>query len=228
MELKKVSIVLRPNSIEVKEGCKIVEVKEYIVEEADKLFCQFGFKSVTMDDIAKHLGMSKKTIYQHFSDKDELVNILIQEKLSAQDCAMDFCASKAQDAVEELFFAITNIHELLSSMNPKLFYDLQKYHPKAWLTFKAFKEENLGKCIQLNLERGIKEGLYRNEIKTDILAQMRLEQVDLLFSQTNHYTMDKYNLVQVMVEITEHFLYGVCNLKGLEKINQYKKQATQA
>lgn len=219
---------MRPNSDEVLEGSKIVEVKEYIVEEADKLFCQFGFKSVTMDDIAKHLGMSKKTIYQHFSDKDELVNILIQDKLNAQDCAMDFCAAKAENAVEELFFAITNIHELLSSMNPKLFYDLQKYHPKAWLSFKAFKEKNLGKCILANLERGINEGLYRSEIKTDILAQMRLEQVDLLFNQTNQYTMDKYTLVQVMVEITEHFLYGVCNPKGLEKINYYKQQAIQA
>ncbi|MES2650597.1 MAG: TetR/AcrR family transcriptional regulator [Bacteroidota bacterium] len=205
-----------------------MEVKEYIVEESDKLFCQFGFKSVTMDDIAKHLGMSKKTIYQHFSDKDELVNILIKEKLSTQDCNMDFFAAKAENAVEEIFYALTNIHELLSSMNPKLFYDLQKYHPKAWLSFKEFKEKNLGKCILHNLERGINEGLYRSEIKIDILAQMRLEQVDLLFSQHNHYTMNKYSLVQVMIEITEHFLYGVCNPKGLEKINYYKQQATQA
>ncbi len=203
-----------------------MEVKEYIVEESDKLFCQFGFKSVTMDDIAKHLGMSKKTIYQHFSDKDELVNILIKEKLSMQEVAMDSCMTKARDAVEELFFAITSIHELLSNMNPKLFYDLQKYHPKAWLSFKAFKEQNLGKCIEANLKRGVSEGLYRSEIKTDILGQMRLEQVDLLFSQPNHYTVNKYSIIQVMVEITEHFLYGVCNTKGLEKINYYKQQAT--
>jgi AcrR family transcriptional regulator len=203
-----------------------VEVKEYIVEESDKLFCQFGFKSVTMDDIAKHLGMSKKTIYQHFSDKDELVNILMQEKLSMQGSMMNTCAHQAKNAVEELFFAITNIHELLSSMNPKLFYDLQKYHPKAWLAFKNFKEQNLGKCIQANLERGIEEGLYRSEINTAILGQMRLEQVDLLFSQPNHYTANKYSITQVMIEITEHFLYGVCNAKGLEKIKYYKQQAT--
>jgi len=205
-----------------------LEVKEYIVEESDKLFCQFGFKSVTMDDIAKHLGMSKKTIYQHFSDKDELVNILIKEKLGAQQFVMNSCASKAKDAVEELFFAITNIHEILSNMNPKLFYDLQKYHPKAWVAFKAFKEENLGKCILANLERGIAEDLYRSEIKTDIIGQMRLEQVDLLFSQPNNYTANKYSITQVMVEITEHFLYGICNAKGLEKIKYYKQLATQS
>lgn len=205
-----------------------MEVKEYIVEESDKLFCQFGFKSVTMDDIAKHLGMSKKTIYQHFSDKDELVNILIKEKLSTQDCNMEFCAARAENAIEELFFALKNIDELLSSMNPKLFYDLQKYHPKAWLAFKEFKEKNLGKCILLNLERGINEGFFRDEIKIDILVQMRLEQVDLLFNHNHHYTMNKYSLVQVMTEITEHFLYGICNSKGLEKINYYKQQAIQA
>lgn len=206
-----------------------MEVKEYIVEEADKLFCQYGFKSVTMDDIAKHLGMSKKTIYQHFSDKDELVNILIDEKLTKQDCAMDNCASNAADAVQEIFFAIVNIHQLLSNMNPKLFYDLQKYHPKAWLNFKTFKEKVLGTAILTNLERGIREGLYRPEIKTDILTQMRLEQVDLLFSQQHsHYTMNsKYNIAQVMIEITEHFLYGICNQKGLALINEYKLKSSQ-
>lgn len=205
-----------------------MEVRAYIIAEADKLFCQYGFKSVTMDDIARHLGMSKKTIYQHFSDKDELVTILIDDKLNNQTCTMDDCASHAKDAVEEIFFAIVNIHGLLSNMNPKLFYDLQKYHPKAWLSFKNFKERNLGTKIKLNLNRGIEEGLYRPEINVDILTQMRIEQVDLLFSQQHiNYTMNNtYSIAQVMIEITEHFLYGICNGKGLEYIKHYREQAT--
>jgi AcrR family transcriptional regulator len=201
-----------------------LEVKEYIVEEADKLFCQYGFKSVTMDDIAKHLGMSKKTIYQHFSDKDELVTILINEKLSNQECTMDLCAKTAENAVQEIFFVIVNIHEMLSSMNAILFYDLQKYHPKAWLTFKEFKEQNLGKCIMVNLERGINEGVYRAELNTEIITQMRLDQIDLIFNQHAQYNMNKYNLAQVMAEITEHFLYGICNHNGLDLIAKYKQQ----
>ncbi|RZL36796.1 MAG: TetR/AcrR family transcriptional regulator [Pedobacter sp.] len=201
-----------------------MEVKEYIVEEADKLFCQYGFKSVTMDDIAKHLGMSKKTIYQHFSDKDELVTILINEKLNNQECTMDFCAKNAENAVQEIFFVIVNIHEMLSSMNAILFYDLQKYHPKAWLTFKEFKEQNLGKCIMVNLDRGISEGVYRAELNTEIITQMRLDQVDLIFNQHGQYNMNKYNLAQVMAEITEHFLYGICNHNGLDLIAKYKQQ----
>lgn len=205
-----------------------MEVKDYIIQESDKLFCQYGFKSVTMDDIAKHLGMSKKTIYQHFKDKDELVNILIKDKLTTQDCTMDFSAKNAKDAVEEIFFAIGNMHELLTGMNPKLFYDLQKYHPKAWLYFKNFREKKLGKVISENLERGIKEGFYRKEINIDILTQMRLAQVDIIFNQHDHYTTNKYTIAQVMIELTEHFLHGICNQKGTEQINQYQQKSTQA
>lgn len=203
-----------------------MEVREYIIEEADKLFCQYGFKSVTMDDIAKHLGMSKKTIYQHFSDKDELVTILIADKLNTQNCEMKQHSQKAENAVHEIFLAIEDMNDLLSSMNPKLFYDLQKYHSKAWLRFREFKEKTLGDSILNNLDRGISEGVYRKDINKDILTRMRLEQVDLLFNQHDHYTQNKYTIAQVIIEITQHFLYGVCNDKGLDYIKIYKEQAT--
>ncbi len=205
-----------------------MEVKDYIIQESDKLFCQYGFKSVTMDDIAKHLGMSKKTIYQHFKDKDELVNILIKEKLSMQECVMRDGQLSTENAVHEIFFAIKNIQQLLTNMNAKLFYDLQKYHPTAWLYFKNFKEKCLQQTILNNLTRGINEGYYRSNLKIDILTQLRLNQVDLIFNKHDQYTMNTYSLAQVMTEITDHFLHGVCNTKGLEKINEYKQQPTQA
>jgi len=201
-----------------------LEVKEYIIEESDKLFCQYGFKSVTMDDIAKHLGMSKKTIYQNFSDKNELVNILIESKLTNQHHNMTCSATNATNAVEEVFLSIANIDGLLSTMNPKLFYDLQKYHPSAWLFFKNFKAKSLGTSIAANLERGVAEGLYRKEIKIDILTQLRLDHAELIFNQHDHYTSNKYNLAQVMIEITTHFLYGVCNAEGLKLMEKYKQE----
>jgi len=201
-----------------------LEVKSYIIDESDKLFCLYGFKSVTMDDIAKHLGMSKKTIYQNFIDKDELVTILIERKLNHQSCMMDACAANAQNAVQEIFLSISHIHESLGTMNPKLFYDLQKYHPKAWLSFKKFKEKRLGTSFLANIERGLTEGIYRSELKKDILTQLRLDHAELVFSQHDHYTMNKYNIAQVLVELTEHYLYGICNKKGLELVEKYKNE----
>ncbi|MBY0542041.1 MAG: TetR/AcrR family transcriptional regulator [Sphingobacteriaceae bacterium] len=203
---------------------QVLDIKKYIIEESDKLFCQYGFKSVTMDDIAKHLGMSKKTIYQHFSDKDELVNILIESRLNNQDCVIHESAEKAKDAVHELLLTLATMNESLGNLNPKMFYDLQKYHPKAWLYFKNFKEKSLGSAILANLERGITEGIYRAEINKDILTQLRLDHVELIFNRHDHYTANKYNIAQVMIEITEHFLYGICNQKGLALIATYKEE----
>ena len=200
-----------------------MEVREYIISASDNLFCQYGLKSVTMDDIAKHLGMSKKTIYTHFSDKDELVNIVIDIKLNCQKCLLKENVESAENAVHEVFFAVTNMKEVLSNINPTFFYDLQKYHPKAWLYFKEFREKHLYSTIHENLLRGIREGYFREHIKPDILTQMRLEQIDLIFSGNSAYTSGKYGIVQVMSELTEHFLYGICTLKGHKLINKYKE-----
>ncbi len=200
-----------------------MDVKEYIISESDKLFCQYGLKSVTMDDIAKQLGMSKKTIYSHFSDKNEIVNIVIEIKLNTQKCIILDSIDLAENAVHEVSFAVANMKELLSNLNPVLFYDLQKYHPEAWMYFKDFREKHLFKTIHDNLKRGIGEGYYRKDLKTDILTQMRLEQMDLIFNNSSAYTNGKYGLSQVMTELTEHFLYGICTLKGHKLINKYKE-----
>lgn len=205
-----------------------MEVKEYIIEEADRLFCQYGFKSVTMDDIAKQLGMSKKTIYQHFSDKDELVNILILAKLNKQGCTIDQSISDAPNAVVEILASIATMNDQLSNMNARLFFDLQKYHPKAWLIFKDFKENKLKETIYKNLLRGVEQGLYRENMNLEILTQLRLNQLDTIFNNHSHDDMTKYSLVQIMVEITEHFLYGICNLKGLAIIREYEQNKTQS
>lgn len=203
---------------------QVLDLKKYIIEKSDKLFCQYGFKSVTMDDIAKHLGTSKKTIYQNFADKNELVDILIADKLGNQSCKMNDCAKNAKNAIHEIFLTIADIKELMGALNPKLFYDLQKYHPKSWLKFRNFKEKNLLITIHNNLKRGIEEGLYRSEINVDILSQLRLDHSSIVFQEHDHYTMNKYNIAQVIIEITEHFLYGISNEKGLALIATYKKE----
>jgi AcrR family transcriptional regulator len=176
-----------------------------------------------MDDIAKHLGMSKKTIYAHFCDKNEIVNIVIDLKLNCQKCVIKENIEAAENAVHEMFFAVTHMKELLSNINPSLFYDLQKYHPQAWFCFKEFREKHLHSTIHDNLLRGIREGYYRGNIKADILTQMRLEQIDLIFNGNSTYTTGKYGIVQVLSELTEHFLYGICTLKGHKLINKYKE-----
>ena len=175
-----------------------------------------------MDDIAKHLGMSKKTIYQSFKDKNTLVVEMMRLKMECQVCIMDQTYDISTNAVHEVFSAVTQMGEMLSNMNPMLFHDLQKYHPQAWQYFKAFREKKLFQVIYENLKRGISEGYYRKEINIDIITWMRIGQIDTVFTQLT-YPSNKFNIAQVMTEITEHFLYGICTLKGHKLINTYKQ-----
>ena len=99
---------------------------------------------------------------------------------------------------------------------------MQKYHPQAWQYFKGFREKKLFKVIYDNLKRGISEGYYRNEMNIDILTWMRIGQIDTVFTQLT-YPSNKFNIAQVMTEITDHFLYGICTLKGHKLINTYKQ-----
>lgn len=143
-----------------------------------------------------------------------------------QCCCIAENNQNARDAVEEIFFALRDIGTLLSSMNPKLFYDLQKYHPKAWITFKKFRDKTLAEAIDANLERGLNEGIYRPDLNKHIITQLRLQQVDILFNNHKHFTIDRYSLMQVMTQITTHFLYGLCNANGLVLIDKYNAEKT--
>lgn len=207
---------------EVKSSIKL-SVKDHILTEADQLFCQYGFKSVTMDDIARHLGISKRTIYQHFTDKNELVTVLLEAKLAAHDCSMKAYSKQANDAIHEIFLGFSHINEWLNTLNAKLFYDLQKYHLSAWVKFKNFKEKTLRISITKNLKRGLAEGLYRTDIDIHLLTQLRLDQGSIIFNQSDLYTTNTRSLVEVMKEVTQHFVYGVANLKGRERIELYKE-----
>ena len=199
-----------------------MELKERILIEADELFCKFGVKRITMDDIAKQLGMSKKTIYQHFKDKNELVYVLIQNMLDTQMKVMDAQTALAANAVQEVFFVVTHLQNMLSKMNPMIFYDLQKYHPEVWNLFKKFRYSYMKDCLLKNLKWGVEEGLFRDNLNFEIIATMRIEQCDMVFNQIV-FPPGKYMITDVLTEITEHYLYGLCTLKGHKLIDKYKQ-----
>jgi TetR/AcrR family transcriptional regulator, cholesterol catabolism regulator len=200
-----------------------MELKERILQESKELFCQYGLKRITMDDISRHLGVSKKTLYQHFKDKHDLVDTFVSSLLHKQCEDLDHIFSSARDAVHEVFLLVTHLKQMLSMMNPMLFYDVQKYHPEAWLRFRDFRSDTMMTGVMNNLDWGIEDGLYRKELRKDIIATMRVEQVNAIFIQSV-FPSAQFYLPDVMSEITEHFLYGLCTIRGHEKINHYKTE----
>jgi AcrR family transcriptional regulator len=160
-----------------------MEAKERILVKSHELFNRYGIRSVSMDDIAAQLGMSKKTLYQYYTDKDDLVNAVFDIVLTTNKSQCTDCIKKGENAIHEVFLSFDMVEEMLKNMNPSLMFDMQKYHPSAFKKFDDFRNGFLYKVIKANLERGIREELYREDIDTDILSRYRLHSVLLSFNQ---------------------------------------------
>lgn len=200
-----------------------MEIKERIKQKADELFRQYGIKSVTMDEIASQLAVSKKTIYQSFADKDELVDAVIADMISFnQNCCSKY-ESTAENAIHEVFLAMEMIQEMFSDFNPSILFDMQRNHPNTFSKFLKHKHSFLFQVIKNNIERGIKEALYRADINSDVVAKIRLETIFIPFNQ-ELFPKSKFNFVDLEKQLIEYFLFGIASPKGYKLIIKYRQQ----
>lgn len=186
---------------------------------------QYGVRSVTMDEIAVQMGVSKKTIYQYYADKDELVDAVMEEILNSnqQYCLKD--RQTAKDAIHEVFLAIEMMQDMFQDMNPSILFELEKYYPKSFDRFKQHKHSFLHQVVKENLERGIAEELYRSDVDMDLIIKLRLEVMMMPFNQ-NLFPKNKYSLIKVATEFTTHFLFGLATIKGHKLITKYEQERT--
>ena len=200
-----------------------MEPKERILVRAHELFNKYGIRSVSMDDIAAALGMSKKTLYQYFVDKEELVNAVISGVLDQNrgQCMAD--QKSAENPIHEFFLAFDMIQETFAEMNPSILYDMEKYHPSAFKKFWEFKYTFLYGVIKANLEKGIAEELYRSGIDADVITRLRIESVMLPFN-SDVYPNNRTHLIHIEQQLFEHFVYGLATVKGQKLIQKYKNQ----
>lgn len=199
------------------------EIKERIQTRAEELIMRYGIRSVSMDDIATQLGMSKKTLYQYFDDKNKLVDVIVENQLKNAQCNCAALYKQSRDAVEEIFFTMEHIAHQFSNMNPVVLFDLEKFHPSSFQKFLKYKNEFLYDVIHKNLQRGIEEGLYRAEINTDIITKYRLESFMIAFN-IDVFPPVSYSLIQVTQDILDLYLYGLATTKGHKLIVKYKEQ----
>ena len=200
-----------------------MEPKERILIKAEELFMQFGIRSVSMDDIANNLGMSKKTLYQYYADKDELVDAVVDGhiKVIQTDCVG--CRQDAKDAVHEIFITMERIMEEFNNMNPMVLFDLEKFHFNSYRRFKEHKDKFMAQIIRDNIEWGIKDELYRHDISVDIMSKFRIESMMLPFN-VGVFPPGKYQLAALSEEIILHFVYGLATIKGHKLIQKYNQQ----
>ena len=199
------------------------ETKIRIQKAAHDLLMQYSIRSVSMDDIAASLGISKKTIYQYYKDKNELVDAVVTDIIENNQCACNDDRDKSHNAVHEIFLVMEMMAEMFKTMNPSILFDIHKYHPEAYRKFLKHRNEYLFEMCTHNLERGIKEELYRPEIAVDILARYRVETLFIPFNPEFQHSLN-HNLAAIEEEIIVHFLFGLVSAKGYKLVLKYMEQ----
>jgi TetR/AcrR family transcriptional regulator, cholesterol catabolism regulator len=202
---------------------QIIDTKTRIQEQAKNLFMKYGIRSVSMDDIAVGLGMSKKTIYQWFKDKDELVDVIVEDDIKRirQDCLHS--RDNSANAIEEVFLTMDRLIVHMQNMNPTILYDLHKFHFQSFRKFMEHKNKYLKEVVASNLRRGMDEGLYRGNLDVEVLSRYRLESMLIPFNP-DIFPSPEFNVIQVTMLLIENFLFGVVSLKGYGLIEQYQEQ----
>lgn len=200
-----------------------METRDKIIETAKEQFMRFGVRSVTMDDIARLAGISKKTIYQEFSDKNQLVFDTFSNALQDDIIRLEHLP-KIKDGVIEHLVGLTNfIRQRFRDMNPMIMNEIQRYFPQCWQLFEDFKKDYVLKEIIELLEKGKEEGYFRMEINTEIIALIRMEQMMFIFDPIK-FPPSKFNAVDLQLELFEHFLHGIFTEKGREAYLKQKNQ----
>lgn len=166
-----------------------------------------------MDDIARHLSISKKTIYQYYKDKDEIVSLSLKKHLEYEKQEYDQIFNNTHNAIEELVNVSKCMRQDFKDMKPSLIFDMQKYHPNAWKVWLSFKNEYIKNQVMENLKRGMAEGYFREDLNPDILARLRVELVQLAFDE-DVFPGDQYNLRDLQLQFFNHFVHGIVTEKG--------------
>ena len=198
-----------------------METQERILIGASDLFFRNGIKSITMDDVAANLGISKKTIYQYYEDKNAIVNAIAQHELSIQIKEMEEIRKTAVNSIDEIFKTMNCLSRTFIKINANVFYDMQKFHPASWKLFHDFKEKKIMSFVEENLKQGVKQELYRTDLNIKIMAKFRVEEVAMAFNPLI-FPPEKYHIKDVQLILLDHFVHGISTLKGHKLINKYK------
>lgn len=192
-----------------------------LLNQSIGVFMRYGIKSVTMDDLARELAVSKKTLYQYVKDKNELLLKSI-ELMIDEDCTMcNHLKEIDYNAVQEMFYIFKNGTDKLKNFHPSVVYDLQKYYPEAWSKFDYHRKTFITKEIFDNIEKGKSEGMYRQDVDSKLLSLFYSMFIHSLIEPSMRILDGEYTLQKVILEHVLYHLHAICTDKGKKQITKY-------
>lgn len=194
-------------------------MRDKILNTAAEMFLTYGFKSVTMDDIAEKMGISKKTIYTHYSTKSKLVLATSHFVFENINCGIEQIRDKKQNPIKENFEIKKFVIHHLKDEKTSTHFQLQKYYPKAFESLKTKQFELLDNCISDNIKRGIKSGVYRKNLPIDFISKIHF--VGMMgIKDTELFPIEEYSHAKLMEYFLEYHLRAICTPKGIETLEE--------
>lgn len=195
-------------------------MKEDILKTAADLFLTYGFKSVTMDDIANTLGMSKKTVYQHFENKNILVEETTLYMYHVISTGIEDIVKQESNPIDEVYeikrFLMMHLKDEKSSPQ----HQLQKYYPKIYESLMDKQSCVMDDCVSSNLERGIKMGLYRPDISIEFVSKIYFSCM-MALKDKELFPLNNFSMQSLMNNYLEYHLRGICTPKGIDYLTNY-------
>ncbi|MEM8907001.1 MAG: TetR/AcrR family transcriptional regulator [Bacteroidota bacterium] len=199
-----------------------MELRQIMLNKVAELFMRYGIKSVSMDDISRTLGISKKTLYQYVDNKADLLQQTFQQHIDEDIQTMERIVAESTDAIDELLNIAKYVTQSLRELSPNTLYDLQKYYQEVWQMIEGLHQKHIYSLILVNLERGIRESLYRDDLTPDIIARIYMGCNSIMVDEAI-FPLRKYSMEQLYLEYMRYHIYGIASKKGLRLLEKYTK-----
>ena len=196
------------------------EKKIHIIQNVGKLYLKFGIRSVTMDDVAREFGVSKKTLYQYFSDKADLVEQVINYYI--ENPAFNLNEAGNGNAIDSFFLLRAHIINVLKYFNNNIEFDLKKLYPQLYKKVHKVKRERIFSSTVANIQRGMDTGLFRSDLDVNLIAKLQVGR--MLFTLNPDYevfTEREVLSIELFDKVMEYHIHAICTEKG---IKYYTKQ----
>lgn len=198
--------------------------KPLLLRIRDLLFL-YGTKSITLDDIASRMGISKKTIYSGCPDKKNLVDRIVVDYLSSHRAEAERVRAESRHAIDEVLQMARLARARMEQVSPAFLFDLNKYYPEIWARFEQYRtQEIFGQVVDV-IKRGQQEGLFRTDLDTEIVAAMHLQHIRLL-TEPGQQPRPERPVGDLIRHIISIFLQGIVTRKGLDVMSQLEKETS--
>lgn len=197
---------------------------EQLLTGAMEVFMKYGIRSVTMDDLARHLAVSKKTLYKYVKDKNDLILKGIEFHQVQEHCTMKACVEKHLNAIDEMFEITKMVIDQIQNVHPSVMYDLEKYYPAAKAKFNEYKMTVVKTWHEDNLRRGIEEGLFRDDLNIEIITALYLSRMDDFFGMQELFNDKTIGFKEVYLETFRYHIRGIASEKGIDYLKDKIKE----